>query len=216
MSRTKHPRTPINVPLKHGYLTHREAIWAAIRSFDGLFTNNDIQQKTGCNKDTVQSYLTGLINGDYLERHGREPYQPKPGCAPAPTAFRPYRYLLVKDVGVEAPRVNKHGEEVYQGRGREQLWRTMRILGEFCIQDLAVHASTENVQVKFEEAKTYVSFLKSAGYLVISQPRSKGRSTRYRFVPGRYSGPKPPMIQNIKQVFDPNLGIVVWTQGGDQ
>jgi hypothetical protein len=35
--------------------------------------------------------------------------------------------------------------------------------------------------------------------------------TRYRFLAARYSGPKPPMIQRIKAVYDPNRSEVVWS-----
>lgn len=51
---------------------------------------------------------------------------------------------------------------------------------------------------------------------------ARGRiRARYRFIAGRNSGPRPPQVQRLKQVYDPNLDRVVWrheaaAQGGDR
>ena len=34
--------------------------------------------------------------------------------------------------------------------------------------------------------------------------------TRYRLI--RNTGPRPPMVQRIDAIYDPNLGAVVWTR----
>ena len=65
--------------------------------------------------------------------------------------------------------------------------------------------------VKESDAKDYIKFLKAAGYVRIAQKRAPGRATLFQFIEARYTGPRPPMVQNIKQVFDPNLGEVVWS-----
>lgn len=101
------------------------------------------------------------------------------------------------------------------------MWRTMRILKEFSAKDLAIQASTETVKVAEGEAKTYVHYLHKAGYLVIVSPHRSGNRSmtgklaRYRLIISKFSGPKPPVIQRIKQVFDPNAGKVVWKGGTD-
>ena len=86
----------------------------------------------------------------------------------------------------------------------------MRVIGPFSILDLALNASTEEQPVKFSDARDYVANLHKAGYLVMLEGQIGGRAI-YRLVPSRYSGPKPPMVQRIKQVWDPNLGKVVWS-----
>ncbi|MDT4835434.1 hypothetical protein FQZ97_690990 [compost metagenome] len=62
-------------------------------------------------------------------------------------------------------------------------------------------------------AYSYLRDLTLAGYvLVVDEGKTgpKGRPARYRLAPGKYTGPLPPMIQRDGQVFDPNLGLVVY------
>jgi hypothetical protein len=94
------------------------------------------------------------------------------------------------------------------------MWRTMRMLnGDWSWRDLAIAASTETQPVSETDARDYCATLAKAGYLV-PVTRGKGVGTglppRYRFAPARNSGPRPPMIQRLCTLFDPNLGTVVW------
>jgi hypothetical protein len=88
----------------------------------------------------------------------------------------------------------------------------MRILSEFTILDLAVNSSTEEHNVSANDAKEYCRFMCNAGYLAMPRPGKSGQPAVYRFLPTRYPGPKPPQIQRVKQVYDPNSRKVVWTQ----
>ncbi|AXY41627.1 hypothetical protein [Halomonas sp. JS92-SW72] len=149
----------------------------------------------------VRDYVTGLERAGYLARL-EEPR--KNGEA--------VHYRLDRDVGVEAPRVNRDGRHVTQGLAREQLWRTLKILGDFSAAELADAASTPAVRVAEPSAAEYCHFLERAGYLRITRQASPGIAARYRLVPSRWSGPRPPMIQRVKQLYDPNLGEVVYTR----
>lgn len=194
--------------------TGRRAIWAAIRAHADGFTRSALVRVTGIHRDTVGTYLRGLEAAGYIGR----PADLNPPSIPAAPVWR-----LVKDVGVEAPRVTRDGRPVTQGLAREQMWRTMRMLkGDWSWRDLAIAASTEAQPVSETDARDYCANLAKAGYLVIVA-RGKGVGsglgkggtglpTRYRFVPARYSGPRPPMIQRLSTVFDPNLGTVVWQE----
>lgn len=179
----------------------RQAIWDAIREL-GTFTVSDLYCQCRLSKDSIRDYLNSLHKADYIKRIA--------GGGPRTLST----WQLVRDTGIEAPRVRKDGTPVTQGQGREQLWRTMRILGEFSARDLAVNASTETCQIAETEAKSYCSFLEKAGYLAIGRKGhgtgNGGILTRYRFIANRYSGPKPPMVQRIKAVYDPNLCKIVW------
>ena len=194
---------------KRSPLETREAIWAAIRNMKN-FTGRDVWMQTCCSKETVKEYLTGLTAAGYLEK----------ALQPCGSTIE-NRYTLVRDCGVEAPRVRRDGTEITQGRSRENLWRTMRILAEFSPRDLAIHASTEEVPVAETEAKSYIYYLHKAGYLALvkaAKPGSHvtpGLQARYRLLSSRYSGPRPPMVQRVKQVYDPNTRKVVWS-GGDE
>ena len=180
----------------------REAAWAAMRRL-GRFTVRQVTEETRLGQDTVRDYVRGLEAAGYLKRVGTTDVG-------HPGAPRAVVYELVRDVGVEAPRVRKDGTPVHMGRGREQMWRTMKVLGEFSARDLAVHASTEDCPVSLEDAKHYVRYLAKAGYLV---PLTRGRAVRYRLLPSKNTGPRAPMIQRVRQVYDPNLGRVVWRSG---
>lgn len=173
----------------------RQAAWEALRTTPESITLNAVYYQTRLSKHSLRDYLIGLERAGYLERIE----------AGGPRTEAKWR--LAHDAGRHAPRVTKNGEPVSMGQGRLQMWRAMRVLGRFTAQDLAIHASTEEHQVATNEAVTYCRFLWRAGYLT-------QQGQHYQFVRRRYSGPKPPMIQRVKQVYDPNLEQVVWSQGG--
>lgn len=195
-------RKPVDKQGKHDT---REAAWAAMRRL-GTFTPPQIRSETLLGRDTVRDYIDGLAAAGYIEETGETVHQR--GAAYS----RVYR--VVRDAA-EAPRVRRDGTAVTQGLGREQMWRTMRILGEFSARDLAVTASTEEVLIAYAEAQTYCHYLHRAGYLAATDPGGPGRPARYRFLRTRYTGPQPPQIQRVRQVYDANLREVVWRQGGD-
>lgn len=172
----------------------RQAVWEALRALPE-FTVTELAHQTRLGKATIRDYLIGLERAGYLEKIA----QGGPGAASI--------WRLLRDAGRHAPRVTKNGAPVSMGQGRLQMWRAMRVLGRFTAQDLAIHASTEEHQVATNDAVTYCRFLWRAGYLT-------RQGQHYQFVRRRYSGPQPPMIQRVKQVYDPNLEQVVWSQGG--
>lgn len=186
----------------------RDVIWAAIRKLR-TFSTLELEGATRVKEATIRTYVMGLERAGYLLRIDSAPGR-------VPGAYSAARWELVHDVGVEAPRVTREGKPVTQGSAREQMWRTMRILGTFTYRDLAIQASTESTSVDEEDAKSYCRYLKHAGYLQLVQRGAPGRLNVYRFINARYSGPRPPMVQRVRQVFDPNLNQVVWTAGGDE
>ncbi len=180
----------------------RQVIWQHIRANRDGFTQRTLMDPTDIHQDTIRSYLRGLEAAGYIER------------LPDLTDKKAMQWKLVKDVGVEAPRVTKDGQPVTQGFAREQMWRTMKRLQDFTFRDLALASSTEAVPVNEEDAKDYCRNLALAGYLlVIAKRRSIGKGANpsiYRFNRAQDTGPRPPMIQRMQTVFDPNLGKIVW------
>ncbi|MEW6490806.1 MAG: hypothetical protein AB1578_23205, partial [Thermodesulfobacteriota bacterium] len=71
------------------------------------------------------------------------------------------------------------------------------------------HASIEEHVVGEADAEHYCRYLAKAGYLARVGHR------RYRHLPRRRTGPLPPQIQRVRQVFDPNTGEVVWKGGAE-
>lgn len=175
-------------------------MWEAIRAlrvFTALELRGALPACAGVSVDVMRAYVTGLVNAGYLAREGTT-------------------YTLARDTGVEAPRVRNDGGRVTTGAHREQVWRTLKIIGEFCLDELAIHASTEQHPLTRASVTEYIRHLRRAGYLIVKDTGGGGRPKRYRLLPARYSGPRPPQVRHAPgaatQVFDPNLNRVVWPQ----
>ncbi|VVE59861.1 hypothetical protein PCA31118_00040 [Pandoraea captiosa] len=199
----KHPnRRPVEMEMVGGKGS-RQRIWETIRTLRDGFTRYTLSRRAKVDDATARTYLLSLEKGGFI--------------AQANDAGRceEKHYRLVKDCGLEAPRLNRAGEPVTQGRGQEQMWRTMRILGaDFTYLELAGFASTADAEVSPTAARDYLKHLAKAGYvLVVSKGQGRGKGgipSRYRLAPGKYTGPRPPMVQRTKALYDPNLGKVVW------
>lgn len=177
---------------------NRQRIWEAIRAKADGFTGRQIAHASEVDDTTVRSYLRALLKGKYVE-------------VVSGVRFELQTLCLTKDVGVEAPAITQSGLPSTAGQVNEAMWRCLRIVGEVNADELAVHASAA-VPVSRWTAKGFLKWLKLAGYLVEVSPSKPGTLARYKLAPGKYTGPRPPMIQRVGQVFDANLGEVVYRQ----
>jgi len=208
-------RKPIHLEAA-GKLTPRDRIWAAIRKLHALsrnaartFTRADIADRCVADappeatvrrieEKTIERYLEGLGKAGYL-------------AAVAPRVrYQTGIYRLARDVGIEAPRVNKDGGAVTGGDKRAAMWKAMKILKTFDRTELCNASNTDTSRINDGDAKNYITFLTKAGYLQLIQRSASGRRARYRFVPSKNTGPRAPQIQRSTHVYDPNLGQVVW------
>ena len=194
-------RKPVHLTANAKRPEGRQVMWEAIRRLR-RFTLAELEIATELKDTTLRSYVEGLTKAGYLER--QRPTELVGGC------FPPATWTLLNDIGVEAPRVRRDGTQVTHGLGREQLWRTMRIINDFDFHELALQASTETQPIAEKEAAFYCQYLHRAGYLVITAEGGPNRATRYRLLPSRYTGPKAPQIQRIRQVWDANRQQVVY------
>lgn len=202
-----------------GALTPRDRIWAAVRCFgpgvpfsvaeimllSGERSGAPLDFEDGQRADTAIEYLRGLCRAGIL------------AAEPERKVCRPLRelrcYRLVRDLGVDAPRVDRNGKPVTQGIGRDQMWRSARVLKEFDYRELAAAASTEQHVVSLQEAQTYYRFLKAGGYLRVAVPGVKGpdgKPERVRFLRARDTGPRAPIVTRDKSVMDGNTGEIVF------
>ncbi|MGD9862566.1 MAG: hypothetical protein AB7S99_05070 [Pseudodonghicola sp.] len=178
---------------------NRQAVWDIMRSEHerggAWLTLGAIVDRAEVHRKTGADYLGCLVAGGYAERGDDEVL----GCA---------KWRLIKDGGHHAPRLRKDGSTVTQGAGLANIWRSMRMLRKFSTVDVALHSSTPATQVTESTVKSYCSMLLATGYLRVLQKADpvKGRKAIYQLV--RNTGPKPPMIQRVKQVYDPNTGTV--------
>ena len=177
--------------VQSGVMTDREKLWAAMRDLR-VFTTRDLALKSHvvrC-KGKIREYVDALTRAGILVK--------TPALSPGCFA----KFELVRDLGVEAPRVRKDGTAVLDD-GQTRMWRAMKILKPFPVRDLPVHASLPGAPVADSTATVYCRWLGAGGYLVALG----GEVPRWRFV--RDTGAKAPQILRVKKLFDPNLGEVV-------
>lgn len=184
------PLKPMN---KRNGLDSRQAVWDAIRAKE-VFNIKDLREETTMKTDSVREYVIGLEKAGYLERVKAE--EMRRGVAAC--------WKLIKDTGVDAPRVRKDGSPVTAGQGRENMWNAMRIMRRFTPRELAIAARTPGCFVAEKTAVDYAKHLCHAGYL-----RSNGDGS-YLMLPTAYTGPKAPMVQRTKVVWDPNQNKIRW------
>ena len=216
-------RRPIHLEMV-GKLTPRERIWREIRrlcaesgrsghraGIPGRFTVMQIEDATRFEWRTIHGYLVGL-------QRAQPPYirivAGNSGHAIARREggkFRAAVYELLRDVGIEAPRVNSRGMETTSGRVFAGLWRAMKVLRRFDWREL--HASLPELGarmplVSIRTIRGYCQALERAGYLHAEIPSRGYRPTVYRLA--KDTGPRAPVIQRVKSLYDPNLGEIVW------
>ncbi|MDD2467726.1 MAG: hypothetical protein PHI97_27415 [Desulfobulbus sp.] len=181
---------------KRTALGSRQAVWEAIRSKE-VFTIKNLREETVMKADSVREYVIGLEAAGYIERVPQEELR-----LGADKCWR-----LINDIGHDAPRVRRDGTQVTQGQGRENMWQAMRMMRAFTAKELAIHARTPGCHVEESTAEDYARHLWHAGYL----RREKDGS--YLMLPTAYTGPRAPMIQLTKVVWDPNQNKIRWRSG---
>lgn len=188
-------------------LTPRERAWKAIREAKQDFTIESIALAAEMKIDATRDYLTGLKNGGFITETHRES---KP-CTVGGNTKVVY-YKLIKDVGNQAPAVNRKGE-ILKPRGVNQaMWTALRINGAVTPRALAAFASTADRQVSEETANSYLQALRNAGYLSIVSPATYAKQASYLLLPIMNTGAKPPQISRACRVFDPNVGRVMYQE----
>jgi hypothetical protein len=189
----------------------RQRMWEALRANRKGMTWASLSCVAKVEMEPLKEYLQALTQGGYVESAASN--EVKPGTEKI--------WMLVRDCGVEAPRLKADGTPVTQGRGTENMWHTLRRLADFNARELAAMASADGVTVADATAKKYIQALHKAGYLRRVEPvkRIGGKlgalPARYRLIPGKYTGPRPPMIQRTRALYDPNLGCIVWQEEPD-
>lgn len=200
------PRKPAH--LANG-LGLRQQLWNRIRhrrAANADFSLTDIVFG-GESTDTARDYVAGLAKAGYIRLSavvansgGRRPQ---------------HRWMLIRDTGLEAPRVRRDGAPVTQGLAQEQMWRTLRLLrGDANARELAAHASTPAIPVSPTAAADYLLNLAHAGYLTCTAAarttmKNGGKSqARYRLKPAvdgkGDTGPRAPMVCRTQVLYDPN------------
>lgn len=180
----------------------QDAAWSGIRRLHGRgpWTIKQVEYESDQPRKTIMDYVKRLIAGGVVERTGERP----------DTKEATYRVLADS---LDTPRFTRDGKPVVRGRGNEQMWRAMKMIGVFTPRELALAAGTEDAPVSAETALTYAKFLCRAGYLaMVADSYGPTCQRRYRFVAPRNTGPHAPRISKINRVRiqDGNTGKVMW------
>lgn len=197
------PRKPIHLELQGGK-SPRQRLWELIRATAGRDFEQMEVTPGGITNGSACDYLQGLTAAGFLKI-----------TRPAKSDRTRQRWKLIKDPGVEAPRVRKNGEIVTQGAGNEAIWGAMQALGSFTPRVLAKMSGVKETTVK-----SYCQALAKAGYLTVERESKTGggggMQAQYRLLKSKVNGPRPPMITRLKAIYDPNINQIVWQQGPDE
>jgi hypothetical protein len=170
-------------------LPGRWGIWAAVRELQ-TFTRPELRRHlphvAPC---PVDDYLGALVKAGYV---GVGPMVD----AGSPDGRKVRSYTLVRDVGVDAPRLRKDGTELPE-TAQMKMWLIMKILNLFTVDDLKEATHTPPATVE-----TYLRHLTQAGYL------ARLPDGQYRLI--NNTGGHAPMVQRTKVVYDPNLRRIMW------
>lgn len=177
----------------------RQAVWEALRQHgrgEAWVSLDRMVVECQQNRRTIKDYLDALTLAGFAESRVEGEF------------VRRKFYRLIKDVGHQAPRVNKEGKMVVTAR--DHMWRCMKMLDHFNPDDLAAASTTEDCTVVSTDANKYCLSLHKAGYLLVVQTATTQRKAVYKLRNSMKTGPHAPMIQRTKVVFDPNLQRVMW------
>lgn len=177
-----------------GALTTREKLWAAMRELQ-QFTVPELARASRVDRARYnpRDYVLGLVRAGILT--AEQP--PSRDCLTV--------YRLLRDMGVDAPCVRRDGT-VLPENAQSRMWRAMKILRVFSVQDLVVHAALPVAPIAPGAALRYCQWLVRGKYLT-ALPREKNDVSRFRFI--RDTGAKAPQILRVKQLFDANTGEIV-------
>lgn len=185
----------------------RQRIWDEIRVLGEGFTMHDITRRSCQMPADVRNYLNALAQAKIISVL-------EPNKLPIRVVWR-----LVQDEGVDYPRLNAKGERTTAHLAIENVWRTLRILGnDLTVHELHAAICVGEAKINLRRLRDYLNALATAGYLVRTQsPKPKAGDT-FRLIPSRYTGPKPPVVHEMQslQVYDPNLERVAFAKAASQ
>lgn len=110
------------------------------------------------------------------------------------------------------PRIRRDGTIITGVTKNQAMWNFMRTsVGAqgFTAQDIVAWASTDNTKINISTAKSYITVLAKAGYLIEIIKGSPGKPGMWRLAPDMNTGALPPMILRTKIVFDQNRYEVI-------
>lgn len=166
-------------------------IWRVMRALQahyGSFTSAAVHDIVDApNRKTVESYLA------FLRAEGIVEVLDEARAGP----IVQFRQRIVRDG--EAP-PSRRSEGAQMGQRQQALWTAMRNLRSFTPAELAYAASTAELPIAGDTARSYVRDLRLAGYV------ANVGAASYRLLPARNTGPRAPIVLRTERAaFDLNL-----------
>lgn len=133
---------------------------------------------------------------------------------PAPGLYRltpAGRIALANGAEIKGGPRRTHLTAVQENSLRARLWRAMRAMNKFGLDDLLLRAATGTEGDAANNAIKYVNVLERAGYLLRLRQRLPGEAPTSpgfpRWILLRNSGPRPPVWRKRHaEILDPNTG----------
>lgn len=193
---------------KQPYQTPRQRVWLAIRDNAEEFTIQQVADLGSMKYDSARDFLTGLKRAGIIEEIRRERKQYS--GSHIQTIF----FKLANDMGYTAPSVDRNGNLLTPRPVNKAMWNTLRITKQAMnANELAALSSNDELKVSIDTADRYLRLLHEAGYLKVMQESHHAvRKAKYMLLPHMNTGAKPPQVQRVKQVFDPNLNETMYSE----
>lgn len=209
-------RKPVDESAVGGLLL-RQRVYEVVRDRgEQWWTLTEIAARAKAHPTAVQSYvhalgLAGIVVSRTESRRRQAADRHETFMAIAIGDEEQYR--LAVDAGAEAPQVTKGGAIVDGLTAQEAIWKAARVFRRFTWEDIAGAVSSDERPVSSGTVKAYLADLHAAGYLKKSIPSRPGVPALWSLRPERDTGPRAPMVQRSKTIFDPNTGQSVfrWT-----
>ena len=190
------------------YESPRQRVWNAIRKNREEFTISLVAEEGNMKYDSARDFITGLRKAGILKevRRDKKPY--------TSSHIDIIVYKLAKDFGYTAPSVDRKGNLLTPRPVNRAMWNTLRITQQpVNAHELAALSSNDEKPVSVDTADRYLRLLHEAGYLKITQEAHHAvKKAKYKLLPHMNTGPKPPQIQRVKHVFDPNTNQVMFAE----
>lgn len=174
----------------------REGLWRLLLDIDrrGPWSTGDFGRETNVNRGTLCEWLGRLRKGGYVEQVAERPHHRGGPAIPL--------YRLTRRP-VDAPRLARDGSALPE-LGIETLWRTIKMLKAFSLDELVAHASRDGRPIRRSTASSYLNQLSRVGIL---QRTGTLHHPAYRLL--RNLGARAPKLLSTRVVYDPNAGVVI-------
>ncbi len=172
----------LTLTLPHG----DDGTWTLIRHLNarGRFRLGDLVRPLPADThDAATDYVSALLRGGFLS-----------GAIDG--------WMRIERQQIEAPKLTKLGRARALPTRQANLWRAIRMLGVFYVEELVAAATSSETPIAADFALRYVDELVGAGYLMARL--EVGRSL-YRLKSRMNTGPAAPQVLRARFVWDPNL-----------